>query len=226
MSTEQRLMRALGHVDDLEPSPDLWSRVVHSIEEDRRHRRRVVRTALGVAVVAVALILVGALALTDGPSGTVVRWQVMEALEAIALAVLIVALGPGIRRFGRGYASDLFASNRPMAAAMLRLLDLAFYLVFAGYVIATIEALSTVEASRLTLARELGDAAERLGLLLVAMGVLHAVTLVAMPLMALIVNSTRTGRAVPRWIWIGIAVAAWQLVGLLFLFASIMFRSG
>jgi hypothetical protein len=222
---EARLVRALGHADHVEPSPDLWSRVVHSIEEDRQHRRRVAHTSVGAGVIAAALVLAGALALTDGPSGTVVRWQVMEILETIALVGLIVALGPGIRRFGRGYAGDLFTANRSTSASLLRLLDLAFSLVFAGFVVATIEPLSPLEVSRLTLAAQLGDAAERIGLLLVAMGVLHAITLVAIPLLALIVNSTRTARAVPRWIWIGIAVASWQLVGLLFLFATIVFRT-
>jgi hypothetical protein len=228
MSTEQhlesRLARALGRVDDVEPSPDLWWRVVHSIEEDQQHRRRVVRTAIGTSVVVAALVLVGALALTTGPSGSIVRWQVMETLETVALVCLIVALGPGIRRFGRGYAGDLFTSDRSTADALLRLLDLAYYLVFAGYAVATIEPLSSRQVAQLTLAAQLGDAAERIGLLLVAMGLLHAITLVAMPVMALVLNSTRTGRHMPRWIWIVLAIAAWQLVGLLFLFGGIAFQ--
>jgi len=219
---EARLVRALERADDIEPSPDLWSRVVHSIEEDRAHRRRVVGTSVGAVLVTLALVLAGVVGLTDGPSGTVVRWQVMEALETIALVCLIVALGPAIRRFGRGYAGDLFTSNRSTADGMLRLLDLAYYLVFAGYVVATIEPLSPAEVSQLTLAAELGTAAERIGLLLVAMGVLHALALVAMPVMALIVNATRTGSAVPRWIWIGLAVVSWQVFGLVSLFGGLV----
>lgn len=225
MSVEERLVHALGRTDEVEPSPDLWTRVVHSIDEDRLHRRRVQRTILGTAMVAVALVGAGALALVDGRFGTVVRWQVMEVLETIALAFLIVALGPGIRRFGRGYAGDLFTSNRSTADGMLRLLDVAYYLVFAGYVVATTELLSPMEVARLTLGDQLDDAGWRIGLLLMAMGVLHAVTLAAMPVLALIVNSTRAGRAVPRWIWVLLVIAAWELSALPFLFAGLTFGS-
>jgi hypothetical protein len=225
VSVEERLVHALGRTDEVEPSPDLWTRVVHSIDEDRLHRRRVQRTILGTAMVAVALVGAGALALVDGRFGTVVRWQVMEVLETIALAFLIVALGPGIRRFGRGYAGDLFTSNRSTADGMLRLLDVAYYLVFAGYVVATTELLSPMEVARLTLGDQLDDAGWRIGLLLMAMGVLHAVTLAAMPVLALIVNSTRAGRAVPRWIWVLLVIAAWELSALPFLFAGLTFGS-
>ena len=38
---EQRLIDALRSTERVDPSPDLWSRVVHSIDEDRAHRRRV-----------------------------------------------------------------------------------------------------------------------------------------------------------------------------------------
>ena len=48
MNIEQRLLHAFEQADLVEPSPDLWSRVVHSIEEDRLHRKRLLRTAAGV----------------------------------------------------------------------------------------------------------------------------------------------------------------------------------
>ena len=54
MSMEQRLQRAFEVADRVEPSADLWSRVLYSIEEDREHRRRIVR-----AVVAVASVVCG-----------------------------------------------------------------------------------------------------------------------------------------------------------------------
>lgn len=226
MSVEQRLVQTFGRTEVIEPSPDLWSRVVHSIEEDRQHRRRVVRTTVGATAAFASFVLIGALALTDGPSGTVVRWQVMEALEAAALACLIVALGPAIRRFGRGYASDLFASSRATADAMLRLLDLAYYLVFAGYVLASTELLSPLAVSRLTLGEQLNDACLRIGGLVLVIGLLHAVTLIALPLTALIVNSTRTGHKVPRWIWVIIILGAWQLSGLPFFFGALLVGDG
>jgi hypothetical protein len=214
---EQRLADAFAHADRLEPSPDLWSRVEHSIEEDRLHRKRLLRTAIAAGAVLAALVVVALLALTEGSSGTYVRWQVMEVLETIALVVLIVALGPAIRRFGRGYASDLFTTSRSTAAAMLRLLDLAYFLIFGGYILLTVELLAPRDESLLIWSEQLGDASIRIAGLLLTMGMLHAVTLVALPLLALIVNSTRTGSRVPRWIWILLIVGgivAWQLAGI------------
>jgi hypothetical protein len=225
MSVEQRLVGALDRTSRVEPSPDLWSRVVHSIDEDQLHRQRVIRTTLsGVAILA-ALVTAAVLSLTDGASGTIVRWQAMEAIETVALVCLIVALGPAIRRFGRGYATDLFTSSRGTAEAMMRLLDLAYYLVFAGFILGTVEFLDPLEASRLTLGEQLEDAAIRIGGLLLTMGVLHAITLIALPLTALIVNSTRTGHKVPRWVWIIIIIGAWQLSGLPFLIGGVLFGS-
>jgi hypothetical protein len=92
-------------------------------------------------------------------------------------------------------------------------------------VVATTELLSPMEVARLTLGDQLDDAGWRIGLLLMAMGVLHAVTLAAMPVLALIVNSTRAGRAVPRWIWVLLVIAAWELSSLPFLFAGLTFGS-
>ncbi len=215
-NVEQRLTRALDRAGGVEPSPDLWSRVVHSIEEDRRHRRNVLATTLIGAAIVASLIAVGWLTLIDGPSGRVVRWQVMEVLETIALVCSIVVIGPAIRRFGRGYAGDLLTSNGGMAARLLALLDLAYSLVFAGYVVITAELSPTpIERFRTTWATQAGAACERLGGLALTMGVLHAVTLVTLPLVALVVNATRTGRPLPRWVWLIIAIGATQVLGLL-----------
>lgn len=208
MNVEQRLLRVFDQADRVEPSTDLWSRVVHSIDEDRRHRSRVVRTVLAGLVGLAVLVGAGALSLTDAASGRVVRWEVMEALETAALAALIVALGPGIRRFGRGYADDLFTSNRSVATSMLRLLDVAYFLVFSGYILLSAQFLSALEQRGLTLGEQLEEAGARVGGLLLIMGVLHAITLATVPLMALVVNATRSGRKVPRWIWLLLLVGA------------------
>ncbi|MDX2381812.1 MAG: hypothetical protein QNM02_18895 [Acidimicrobiia bacterium] len=168
----------------------------------------------------ILLTIVGVVALTDGPFGTHVHWQVMELIEAIALVVLVFALGPAIRRFGRGYTSDLFTTSRNTGSSMLRLLDLAYFLVFGGYILLSVDLPNSVEIGRMQWAEQLQDAGGRIGGLLLVMGILHAITLVALPLLAFIVNSTRAGVPLPRWIWfllvIG-AIAAWQLTGIPFI---------
>ncbi len=124
----------------------------------------------------------------------------MEALEVIALVTVIAVLGPAIRRFGRGYASDLWPSGADTPVAILRLLDLAYYMVFAGYILVSTQFDFADTATANVVAEQLADAAVRLGGLLLMMGILHATTLVALPIVALVDNSTRASRKIPRWI--------------------------
>lgn len=207
MTVEQRLTAALSRIDRVEPSPDLWSRVVHSIEEDRRHRRRVLTTGATIIAAAVTLVGVGAAAVMESDPGRYIHRPTMAALEAVALVCLTLALGPAIRRFGRGYVEDLWPAGAVTPTALLRLLDVAYHLVFAGYILVTtrFEFAPTVSAG--LLADQVGDAVVRIGGLLLIMGLLHAATMMALPLVALVDNSTRTGRPLPRWVVALLAVA-------------------
>ena len=212
MSVEQRLVDALRTADQIEPSSDLFSRVVHSIEEDQAHRRRVWKTAVITIAAGAVLVGLGWLGLTDGPDGRYVRLPVLYVLQAVALVVLVVALGPAIQRFGRGYATDLWPSTPATATALVRLLDVAYVLVFAGYILLT--GVFDVEASASGLRNcaladvdcpkywpdQMRYTAFRLGGLVLLMGVLHAVTIVVLPVVALVSNSTRLGRPLPKWL--------------------------
>jgi hypothetical protein len=223
MNVEQRLVDALRSAEHIEPSPDLWMRVVHSIEEDRLHRRRVLSSVLATAATLVGLGVVGVIGLTDGIGGRQVRVAVMELIETVALVVLVVVLGPAIRRFGRGYAADLWPAAKGLAAALLRLLDVAYLLVFSGYILLSAEL--DVARSDVLVADQIRHAAERIGGLLLVMGLLHALTIMVLPVVALISNSTRVGRKLPRWlvvalIPVGIGVAMMATMGLVGLVAG------
>jgi hypothetical protein len=198
VNIEQRLLHALRSTDQVEPSVDLWSRVVHSIEEDREHRRRIRRTVSGVVGVAVILLIVGALNILDSPFGSQVRPGVMEAIEIVALVCLAAILGPGIRRFGRGYAHDLWRTTPELATSLLRLLDVAYVLVFSGYILLT--ASFEFGPSLIVVGAQVEDLCVRIGGLLLTMGLLHAATIMVLPLIALVSNSTRVGRKLPRWV--------------------------
>jgi hypothetical protein len=221
VSVEQRLVEALRAADRIEPSADLWTRVVHSIEEDRAHRRRVVAsTAVTVAITAV-LVGVGSLYVVDTPAGRQVRLPAMELIETIALVVLVMVLGPAIRRFGRGYAQDLWRTTPDTPTALLRLLDVAYLLVFGGYILLT--ANFGFGRSTIDIAQQIEDLCWRAGGLVLTMGLLHAATIMALPVVALVSNSTRVGRSLPRWLVVGPVVIAgpfglftvWSIVGLL-----------
>jgi hypothetical protein len=208
MSVEQRLLRAFGQIDEVEPSSDLWSRVLYSIEEDRQHRRRVVRAVLAALSVA-ALVTVAVLAsLTTGPSGTSVRWQAMEIIETAVLVTIALILGPAISRFGRGYAADLWRVEPALAAALLRLLDVAYGLVLGGFILMTAKFEPDAPLRALTVAVQLDKASERVGGLLLIVGLLHGTTLMTLPLVALVSNSTRRRRRLPRFVTIILVIAA------------------
>jgi hypothetical protein len=200
MNVEQRLITALRRGDAHEPSPDLWARVVHSIEEDRAHRQRVRWTAVAIALSLAGLVVCAVLGLEEGPIGRRIDWRVLEGLETIGLVGLVLSLGPAVRRFGRGYCADMFRSNGQMATALLLVLDVAFYLVFAGYILLSVDFDAPLPS--VVLADQLGAASIRVGGLLLAMGVLHTITFMFTPLLALIQNSTQTNTALPRWVTI------------------------
>lgn len=219
MNVEQQLTRALRTADRIEPSTDLWSRVVHSIEEDRAHRRRVRIATVVTTATLVCLVAIGAAGSLDGPLGRFVRPPVMEAIETALLVALVIILGPAIRRFGRGYADDLWTASPTTPTALLRLLDVAYLLVFAGFILLTaeFEPTGTVPTQRLAcldtwrhtchaLGEQLESTAHRVGGLLLTMGILHAIALVTLPAVALVSNSTRLGRRLPRWLVIAFTV--------------------
>ncbi len=232
MNVEQRLVNALRSAEPVEPSIDLWERVVHSIEEDRAHRRRVVRSVAAAIGVLAVLVVVGWLGLTDGEAGSFVRPAVMEAIETIALLTIVAVVGPAIRRFGRGYAADLWPASPGTATQLLRLLDVAYFLVFAGFILLTADfdftartELCRLFGDCLTLQNQIQDALGRTGGLLLVMGLLHASTIMVLPIVALVSNSTTAGRPLPRWVVVllvlmGLGVGFVLLNGLIGLGAS------
>ena len=200
MNAEQRLIEVFQTSMQVEPTPDLFSRVVHSIEEDRRHRQRVARTMTVLAAAAAAVVAVGALSVVDGQYGRFINRPTMEALEIVILIAVLGAMGPAIRRFGRNYADDLWPSGSETPRAMLRLLDLAYYLVGVGYIFISTEFDFSDGRFADRVADQLGDAGVRIGGMLLLLGVLHASLLFLLPIVALMQNSTRRDAAVPRWV--------------------------
>ena len=221
MTTEDRLVDALASTQEYETSPDLWSRVTYSIEEDRRHRRRVWLTT-SIVVLSLVVAIGIAVANLESSSGDLTRyridWRVMELLEVSVLVVLIGTIGPGIRRFGRGFVEDVFAPARATGDRLLPLMDAAFYLIFVGYVLVTVRLSAPVPYLLYVLGEQIGEAASRIGGLLLMMGVIHAITLMVVPLVALIFNTTRVDAKLPRWITVllivGGILALLQLPGL------------
>ncbi len=123
------------------------------------------------------------------PAGRFVApaWGI-RAIESAILIGLTVALGPAIRRFGVLFVEDVFPSSPDTGARFLRLIDVAYYLVFVGYVLSGIVLRNAGQELPITsLLRTLLD---RVGGLLLLMGLLHAATIAVLPLIGLLHAST------------------------------------
>ncbi|HYN66602.1 MAG TPA: hypothetical protein VES93_06910, partial [Ornithinibacter sp.] len=103
---EDRITKALTQ-SPTRPSPDLFDRVLDSIDADRRRRRSGILTAVaGVTVAAAATSAV--LLLTPRTNGALAMpWWILEVAVTLVLIAIAVWLGPFIKRFGRAYAADV-----------------------------------------------------------------------------------------------------------------------
>ncbi|MGQ0848927.1 MAG: hypothetical protein ACT4OP_07380 [Actinomycetota bacterium] len=188
MSLETRLYDIFRQAEAYPASPDLFARVERSIAEDRAHRVRVVKV-MAAAGAAVATLAGFVLAMTHESGGLIVmpRWAA-ELVETVVLGALTVVMGPAIRRFGTTYAGDVFHIQPETGRRFLDLLDLAYYLVFAGLIFLG------ADLDRLGAPAMVGglavEATTRLAGLLLAMGILHSLTIVVLPVAGLIFAAT------------------------------------
>ena len=182
MNVETRLVDALAEFDRVEPSPDLFARIEGSVERDRQHRRRVRRFAAG-GLAAAATVIAFLWAATDTATGTIPGWAVFIAQLVILITVVIV-IGRVIPRFGQVYVSDVFRLDPGTARSFLRLQDVAYHLVFSGYIVILAwqrqmdGSPDVIEALRFLLDRTAG--------LFLLMGLLHAATLMVLPVIGLV----------------------------------------
>ena len=190
MSVERRLRETLAAFDAVEPAPDLFRRVERSVAEDLVRRRRIGRwVAAVVGSVSLGVLVVAGFTRLSAAGTLVVTTWPLVAVETVLLGGLVVAFGPLIRRFGAVFVDDVFGdSTEDVGMVFLRLIDVAYYLVFAGYVILTTP-VSDVDGVR-ALGAMLEVTVERFGGLLLLMGVMHAATITVLPLIGLIHAST------------------------------------
>jgi hypothetical protein len=190
VSLEQRLRQAMHGADTYEVSPDLFARVRRSIEEDLAHRRRV-RTAVAWSVVGVLAVATYLAAMAEVVDGRVTwPWWALELLTAAILITLILVVGPLIRRFGRIFVSSVFIANPSTAQHFLRVLDVAYYLVFSAFVVIETQVVPREEWLGPTdTTVHIEALVGRVGGMLLLMGVLHAVTIATLPVLGVVFSS-------------------------------------
>jgi hypothetical protein len=170
--------------------PDLFARVQRSLADADRRRRFRWRLAGGVGAFVAANTLL-ALALSDFDNGRfTMEWWVIELITNIVLISLAVALGPFIKRFGRAYAADVFRANPRTGKSYLVLTDVAYYLIFTSFVLFTVTFVPPLEW-RVSTGAQLEHEVARVGGILLMIGVLHALNVVALPVIGRLLASNR-----------------------------------
>ena len=180
---EDRLRDALyAEARQIEESPDLFARVKGSIEDEARRRssRRRVAAFAATALGAFALLLA---AVTDYREGVLLMdWRILELITTGILVILVIVLGPFMKRFGKSYAAEIFRANPSTGKSFIVLMDIAYYLIFGAYVILTVMFDRPTSWSDVANATQLKAEAVKVGCLLLLMGVLHGMNLLMLPI--------------------------------------------
>jgi hypothetical protein len=180
---EARLRDAL-YADALqvEESPDLFARVKGSIEDDARRRswRRRAAAITGVTLAAFAVLLAAVMDFREGE--LFMDWRILELITTAVLVVIVIVLGPFIKRFGKSYAAEVFRANPGTGKSFIVLMDFAYYLVFGAYVLFTVILNRPAAWSETANAVQLKDETMKVAGILLLMGALHGVNLLLLPI--------------------------------------------
>lgn len=118
-------------------------------------------------------------------------WWVLELLTTGVLVGLALYLGPLIKRFGRAYAADVFRANPRTGKSFIVLTDIAYYLIFASYILFT----TTFELQRswdsVVNGAQLKDEVSRVAGIVLIIGLLHGVNLLALPVIGRLLTLNR-----------------------------------
>jgi hypothetical protein len=190
---EDRISHALAS-SPTTPSPDLFERVLDSIDADRRRRR----TGLLVGATATALVAlttVAVLTLTPrSPNGDLAMpWWILEVATTLVLVAIAVWLGPFIKRFGRAYAADVFHDNPLTGKSYIVLTDIVYYLIFAAFILMTANfaPIWNNEFTGLVTPEQVQASVLRIGAILLVIGILHGVNIVLMPVLGRLFSLNR-----------------------------------
>ncbi|MBD3784801.1 MAG: hypothetical protein IE926_17930 [Micrococcales bacterium] len=199
---EDRIGRAL-RTAPTRPSPDLFDRVVESVDADRRRRRALLGAAVaGAAVFAAATAAVLVLTPRAQNGDLVMPWWILEVATTVVLLVLAVWLGPFIKRFGRAYAADVFHDNPLTGKSYIVLTDIVYYLIFAAYILFSMQVAPQAdwhnEVSGAVTSQQVTYELERVGGILLVIGILHGLNIVLMPVLGRLFSLNRSLSGSPR----------------------------
>jgi hypothetical protein len=116
-------------------------------------------------------------------------WWAIELATNLVLLAVVFVLGPLIKRFGRGYAGDVFRANPRTGKSYLVLMDVAYYLIFVAYILFTVTLSRPTDWQRV--GAQLEEELVRIGGMLLLMGVLHGLNVLSLPLVGRLLGLSR-----------------------------------
>jgi hypothetical protein len=187
MTFEEVVQDALRVADDYEPSPDLFTKVQRSIDDDAAHRSRVRSTLAWITAGVLAGLAYLAVTAEFVDGAVSMSFRELEFLVTAVMVSIVLVLGPSIRRFGESYEGDAFRAGPETATNVLRLVNVAYYLIFGAYILMSL--LLEPPGDILTLAGWIRLEMVRIAGLLLLMGVLHVALLVALPIAGMVFSA-------------------------------------
>ena len=189
---EQRLRDALvGGAGAVHESPDLFRRVVLSIEDDQT-RRKQRRRAAGVVGCLMGALAAFSFAVIDIKQGDVrMDWWILELLTSAFLIGLALWLGPFIKRFGKGYAADVFRANPGTGKSFIVLTDFAYYLIFLAFILFTVTFELPSDWDTVVNGAQLKAEVSRIAGIVLIIGLLHGFNLIVLPVIGRLLTLNR-----------------------------------
>jgi hypothetical protein len=120
------------------------------------------------------------------------EWWILELIVTGVLVVILVVLGPVIKRFGKAYAADIFRANPRTGKSYLVLMDIAYYLIFTAFILFTISFERDTGWAQEVNAEQLEASTLRIGGMLLLMGILHGLNVVSLPVIGRLLGLGRT----------------------------------
>jgi hypothetical protein len=118
-------------------------------------------------------------------------WWILEIITISVLVAVVGVLGPLIKRFGKGYAADVFRANPRTGKSYLVHMDFAYYMIFGAYILFVTKWEPDQGWEQQVNAQQLQGSAARLGGMVLLMGLLHGLNVLTLPVIGRVFTLNR-----------------------------------
>jgi hypothetical protein len=118
-------------------------------------------------------------------------WWILELITTIVMVVIVLILGPLIKRYGKSYAADVFVASPRTGKSYLVLMDVAYYLIFGAFILLTIRFEPPSNWGDEVNAAQLQGETVRIAGLLILMGLLHGLNVITLPIIGRLLSLNR-----------------------------------